>query len=377
MIRKTFTALFIALLAVLPITADQAKVKPETDGSETAETTSRISASDQHLQDARQPLTLAQCIAIALEANHRIGAARQEHERTRATVRQNYSLTRPRVTLQNVFTRLGEVPSIQPPDGGDGMSLGEKEINISKLVLTQPIYTWGRLPLGVEMVRKMQDASSHALKAREVEVVFDLLKNYIGLLKSRNILKISLGTRALLEAHLEIAEALFREGVTLKTDVLATRVQLLETTRTVIESEHALKAAEQRLRNILVLPEDHPIEVIDLMLDRPPIMEFSETASGVSDRPDINQMKSLVKMQEKNYQIERRGNTPTIGLMANWESGSQFNQEQRNWNANIVFEFPFFDGGMTRARTDEARARLNETRRFLMICTNKSGLIFS
>ncbi len=356
---------FVALFLIIPLIAtclENAPTEPFEDMEATVEQPLELSpeakSGEPQVASPTPPLGLNSCIALALARNYAFLAQKNEFEKNKAGVLEQVSMTRPHIRFQDSLTRVAKLMSI---GGGKGMSLGEKEVNLASFILTQPLFYFGRLELGIEMVEKQKEASTQALEAKKWDITLDVIRAYLRVLKARNFERIARESLGLLEAHFDLSNKLFKEGVVLKTDVLSTKVKLLEAKQRVIEAVHSGKLAAHSLRHLLVIPENEHLEISPFTVKSAEPYTLEQAVLDGESTPEIRQMKALVEMQGKRKEIERRGNLPAVNLQGQWVSGSQFNEKQKNWSATVVLDVPVFDSGQTRARTRQAQQDMKKT----------------
>jgi len=300
---------------------------------------------------ATHSYSLEACLEMALENNLEIQAQKKTLISAFHKVNEQFSQVKPQVGFQNVYTVQGKVP------GFGEAKLGDKELDIAQVTFKQPLYSFGRLESGVQMVREQYKAEEATFEKTRMDIIHDVSRGFLHVLKAKNRVSIAQETIQVLHQHLKLVENLFQAGVVLNTDVSTTKVKVLEAQQRLIEERNALDIAQISLCNFLQIPE--PLQVC--FQDIPPMpLNASTSFDNHEQQPEMRQLQHLIKAGEKWYFIEKRGNLPVIGFQGAYSTGNQFMEDFKNWNANLVFDLPIFDSGSSRARKAQAKANLEK-----------------
>ncbi len=309
---------------------------------------------DAHAQESLasqslQEISLEECINLALQNNLEIRAQKKSLEGAFHNVREQLTLAKPQVVMQNLYSLQGKVP------GFGASKLGDTETNISQMTLKKPLYSFGRLENGVSMVRELYKAEDSTLAATRVDIIHRVIRGFLDLLKAGNRARIAQETIQVLQEHLRLVESLFQAGVVLNTDVSTTKVRVLEAQQRLIEERNSRYIAQLGLCDLIRLPADTSV----LFQDIPPMpRQVSVNLKNTDQQPEMEKLSHLIKAGENRYSLEKRGNLPMIGMQYTYSTGNQFLEDFKNWNAIVVLEVPVFDSGLSRARKEQAKADL-------------------
>jgi outer membrane protein TolC len=113
----------------------------------------------------------------------------------------------------------------------------------------------------------------------------------------------------------------------------------------------------------MVVPVKDYIKPIEL----PNIKKFSispqECEKYINNKlPEVETLKILIKINKEQLHLEKLKRNPDIGLQAAWASGTDFDEKDSNWNANLVFDFKFIDSGEANYNIRKAQYTLNKTK---------------
>lgn len=305
-------------------------------------------------------LTLVEAVRTALANNLEYLAARDEVKMARETVGEALTYTGPRLKFQNFQTYLGHVTSLGET------SMGNRHTDISKLILQQALYTFGKAEAGLRLAEFERDMKKSLLEGARQNLILRTAKLFAGLLKAQRGVEVAKESVEVIDKYLSQVESQFKAGVVLQTDVLSTRVRLLETRQKLIDAKNVRSMALQGLCNILTIPPDPELNLVELPRVAKIAFTPSEAAAAAeSHLPEIAQLEILKKVNEEQADLEVRMRLPNLALQASWESGSQFNQHDENWNVNIVFEGRIMDSGESRHKIRRARLAVDKTSKLI------------
>jgi len=316
----------------------------------------------------RTGLTLEECLALALKNNLEIRAQKNAVDGAFQKMVEQTTLAKPRIGAQQIYSLQGKLLSF-----GEAR-LGDKETSITQLSLTQPVYTFGRLEKGLKMIKEEFRAEDATFAAAQADVLHRVIRSYLDVLKNGNRIRIASETIQVLEEHLKLVESLFSAGVVLKTDVSMTKVKMLEARQGLIEAQNAFDVSRLGLLQIVGLDNKAIEDFQDI-----PLMPLnaSTTLNNPNCQPEIKKLDHLIKMGKYGYELAKINHFPNVGLQGTWSTGNQFFENFKNWNANIVLDFPFFDSGSTSAKKKQAFAALEKLKNLREDARQKFDLAIS
>lgn len=319
----------------LTVSTEEMKALPDKSPSNTGATQSP------------QGISLEESIDQALQNNLEIQAQKNSLTGAFHKVSEQIGQTKPQVAIQNLYNLQGKVP------GFGATKLGDTETNITQVSLKQPLYSFGRLEIGLDMVREQYKAEDAAFEVTRTDIIHRVIRSFLELLKARNRVRIAQETILVLNEHLRLVENLFQSGVVLNTDVSTTKVKVLEARQRLIEEQNSHDIAEMALCDLLRLPEG----TVASFQEIPPMpLDVATTIENREQQPEMQNLSHLVKVNKDRYSIEKRSTLPMVGFQYVYSTGNQFLENFKNWNALVMFEVPIFDSGVSRARIEQAKA---------------------
>lgn len=290
-------------------------------------------------------LDLEACIALAL-ANHpdlRSGAARTEG--AEAVVRQKEAALRPTVELSSSF---------KEKEGGDS-STAEAAVN-------QLLTDGGRTKASVRIARYGRDGKARDLERTRQTVVYDVKEAYFGLLKARKDHLLALETAELYREQLEKAKVSYETGTVARSDVTAAQVDLSQAELDVIKTRSSRDVAKAELNKSLgLLDIAEGYDIADVEDDREVSLSFEEAfARARQFRPDLKSLEFSLLEAEETVRYQSLGLNPQLSVSGGYDWSDGASSSGGEWAVGLSLAIPLYDGGLTAAKTDEARASLAE-----------------
>jgi outer membrane protein len=168
------------------------------------------------------------------------------------------------------------------------------------------------------------------------------------------------------EAHLRQTEAFVRIGTRPQIDLALARTNRANAEVQLINAENGYDSAKAQLNQAMGIEGPTDYDVADDIL--PAIPGEDEAidplvAEAVQHRPDIVALDQQARAQELTLRAIRGGYGPALGVATGiTEAGPALDQTVANWNATVTLSWSIFQGGLTRAQSQEALANLDAAR---------------
>jgi outer membrane protein TolC len=359
-------------------------------------------------RELSSPLTLSQCIDIALEQNQKRRISKLAVDTARYQYRQALSSYWPQASLDVAYNRQDEDVNfifpestvsyrvtLPPSMGGatlDGqtnvpeqnIAVMDQERLISSLNLTYPLFTGGLRSNSVKAAKSSVKAAGHALRRTELELVRDVRRIYYGAVLARRLADIGAEALIRLETTADLTERLYKEGsgkVT-KLDYLKIAT-VLESARSIIESlKSNVELTKAALGNTMGVSWDLPLQLAETSI---PFMALEiDTGKLVADtyrfNPDWKRLAAGLEAARALVEKERSAHCPKValsGTLWRWEDdlngeGLSTDENKEGWSVGVGLQMPIFTGFMSTNKILESQARLKkmESRQILL----KEGL---
>jgi outer membrane protein len=207
-----------------------------------------------------------------------------------------------------------------------------------------------------------RQAAADERTSRET-VVNAVVDQYLEILRA-------LATRDAASARVALAQRLYdqaselqKTGIGLNIDTVRANVELQNERQNLIDAETQTRTTKYGLAELLDLPRDQDLEVIDHLdfYDLPMLEKETLLNQALTSRPEIRSLNSQQRIAKLSTDSAREQSLPQLDFAGFWYyQGEHFNDGIPAYTYAISLEFPIFTGGRIHAET--ARAKLEEQR---------------
>ena len=226
------------------------------------------------------------------------------------------------------------------------------------MTLRFPVFDQRETQTRIATARIQQQQADQQTSLIEQQIRFDVIRNYYGLLLSREKLRVAEEAVRTAEADVKRARDLVETGVVVQSDLLAARVQLSQFRQQQIQLGGEVVTALASLNVALGLPVDTPQQPSAELVDR----RFTVDSLGmlfsqaVQNRPDYR--RAVLATQARTAQLHgARGEwLPRVdAFVTAGRSSEHFTNGSGDYAAGATVSFNLFDAGR-KARIARAEA---------------------
>jgi len=320
---------------------------------------------------AAETLTLDQAITTALDKNPALKAADSQIESADAGVLRSTSGFLPKVTLSETWSRtdnplmaLGTKLNqeiITPADFNPSVINNPEAISNynTRISVMQPVFNGGKEYIGRNQAWLAKEASIQDRERTKQETIYRVVKAYYGLLLAREYHRVALKSFDTSEANVKLAEARFKAGAVLQSDLLRARVQLAEVKEMLTRALNGEKLASAALNFAMGVQQGAEYEVSGALVSQDLQAELSKMMDDASaNRPDLKSMDLNRRNAEKSVTVARADYLPNLNVMGqmDWNSNKFAGDDAKSWAVMAVLQWNLFDGLVTRSKVKEALA---------------------
>ena len=345
-----------------------------------------ISATSQQMSSKiTGPLSLQECIDLAIQNNRYRTASKFAIEIAEAQYQQALSTYWPQLAIKSTYTLMDQDPNfifpssqISIPSASISIPIPEQDLKLmnrqnllSSLELTYPVYTGGLRGAIVKQASKGLQIAKEEARRTDLQVVYDVRRMYYGAVLARDLVQIGKDALARMEVTLELTENLYKRGSgrVKKTDYLRNKtvVEGLRSALAMLQAnEKIVKAA---LINTMGLDWDTPIEVSETNLPFTPFQTDLRELVGnaYSFNPDWAKLQAGLEATEAKINEAKSGHHPKVALFGNlthidnsYHAGIVTSTNRNSWTVGVGLELPLFNGFRTTNEIKEAYARLGK-----------------
>ncbi len=327
-----------------------------------------------------EPLTLEDGIRILLKNNPTLHAAEHSLEAAEQGVLEARGRFFPRIDLSESFTRTngpGEVfwtqlsqerfslTEFAATNPNDPDPIGNYN---TRLTLTQPIYSGGRIRTGYQISRLQRDAVRNGRERIRQTVIRNFTTAFYRVLLADRFIHVADLARAAVQAHLKMARDLLDQGMVLRSDLLRVKVHLSEVEARQITAAKQKRLATANLNRIMGVDQGTSFQLVEREEKNPPPGDLKKLIREAREkRPDLRRLSLLEESAEKGVRMARSSFLPNLNLVARYDKNDRdfLGSDGEYWTVMAVAGINLFEGGSGKARALKAVAEKDRISSFL------------
>lgn len=321
-------------------------------------------------QEQSKPLTLEECIQIALERNLKLHSAmegvRGAEFRRRAALTDFFAKGTGQygATHYNQPTTVGYSPVYNPLTGK--VMNTDRDLFTLSTTLTQPLFAGGSILSNYRLEKLGVDISKMDLETVKRDIILQVREGYFTILKAEKFLEVARQTVKQFSAQLEVTRAFFEVGIVPKNDVLQAEVRLANARQGLVKAENDLLLAKAYLNSLLRREIETPLEVVDILEYKPFPLTFQESLQeALEKRTEIKNAQLRIEQAKEGIKIARSGFFPTVTLSGNYarvseEPGLMGDWRGERWTIQTLITLNFGDWGKTAYKVGESKVKLSQ-----------------
>jgi outer membrane protein len=313
----------------------------------------------------QRPLSLRDCLSIALRNNPQIISSEQGIVSAQAALM---------LTRSSYYPQL----SLSATQGLSTLSVEADVETRNELGLAASLTLWkqGRRE-AVLAGKSTLEASEHSHAATRQDLMEQTARDYYGVLAAQHLVRVAEAGVESARAHLEEVKARVAVGATAEVDTYTAESDLAQAELDEIDTRASLKLALAQLKQSLGLSQDQVFELAEASFSATETLPLFQEAmqSGVKNRPDLSA--SRASSQASRYSLVQaelnRGPRPELALAYGLES-DDWETRDPTWEAFLGISWSLFNGHASKAEVMAAQANLRRAEASLQQLSNQIGL---
>lgn len=337
---------------------------------------------DEEEANLPQPLTLEQCIQLALEESTDMKNAAIDSAIQELRIKNARALYYPELFLNGrylVSDRSNQIfdQRLLGADEGSSVSIGHNYD--TGITARYTLWDHGQRRANFDRAKESLNVTDRRNRRIKQNLIFDVTQAYYNVLKTQALVNVDKEVLARSRENRERVEDFVKAGVQIEADIATAQVREANDELNLLNDENELEIAMANLPRIMGLDpgtlitvaedtsyqlyrENGKVELIEISLQE-------AIQQAVENRPEFAEAKARVKQLESDLALAKLGRWPRLNAESTYElsvddsldESRNFNDIQ-NWNITATLNFPIFDGGVTRRRTQEATLTLEQER---------------
>lgn len=233
--------------------------------------------------------------------------------------------------------------------------------------VSMPLYTGGNLEGSIESARYGLNASDLLVESSMQQIRYQTTEAYYQVLQCLALVNVRQEAINTLQEHLNKVTIQYEEGVTAKSDVLSSKVQLANEQQSLVTAENNYYKSMASLKNIIGFLQEGDLEIEDHLTYEKYNLSLKDcTEYALENRPDYLAAKYAVKSAEAEVKSAKSGSRPqvsaTVGKSTSSE-GVNFKEDHNGeWSAGIKAQWNVFDNGINSAKVEQSKSALRKAK---------------
>ena len=298
-------------------------------------------------------LNLEKSIQIALESNIGYKITESMVDVSQAQIKETEGAKKMNMKIQGGYLQMSETLDEADMEAGDYSKLytlgqGVPVISISA---TKIMYSGGKIESLIDQAEANKQISLNDLEKEKQAIIYKVTEAYSQVLQTEGMKRVSTQAVKQMQAHLESSEALLKEGMIAPIDLNRIKSQLSNLEHNLIKAENGYKLTIYNLNSIMGIDLNTEL-VLENNLSYEPCeinLEDALVQAG-ENRMEMMNIAQQRRIMEEMVDVAKSNRKPQV--MFNAESGIA------GWQAMIVAEYSLFDGGVNKAKIEQAEINL-------------------
>ncbi len=318
--------------------------------------------------DLSQPLTLEQCIQLAVENSTDMRNARINLAIEGLRIKDARARYYPNISLDGQY------------NFSDAVDFGFERDNYD-LGMSGRYTLWdnGQREANFSQVKERRNATTSRNEQTKQNLIFQVTQAYYNVLKAQELVKVDREILARSQENTARVRAFVEAGIQIEADVATAQVREANDELSLLNDQNALEIAMATLprlmgldpATLITVTEDTDyqlysqkgqIEIIEVSVEEA-IQRAFET------RPEFKELQSTIKRLEWDLTLARLDRWPQLNAEYNYRVNlDDYFHERDNftdfqsWEVKTTLNFPIFDGGVTKRRVEGAELSLEQVR---------------
>ncbi len=304
-------------------------------------------------------LSLDDCLTLARENNPVLSGAKERIRELTADYQAEKSKLLPHLSLNSYYERLA--PDRLPPGGAlpAGQSLFQREM-LTGIFAKQLLFDGGKSYYSARAATIGAEAQREEANRTADEVAFTVTEAFYRLIEAEENLQVTTEALEQRQEFAALTEAFFKAGKVTRLDSFRAQSQVSEAEQAKIEADNAIRLAREILAESMGLKEQAPVDVRgELPQEFAPAPDMDSLwQEALKTNPEIKRLDLDIEQRQLQVRSARGAYYPEVSLQGDVaERSRDIGGARGEWLAGVFLEFPFFEGGLTKAETAKASSQ--------------------
>jgi len=300
-------------------------------------------------------LNLEESIQIALENNMGYKIAGSTVDISQAQVKEAEGAKKLNMKLRGGVLQMSETldeEDMAANDYSDLFALAPA-VPIISISANKIIYSGGKIESLIDQAEANKQISLNDLEKEKQTIIYKVTEAYYKILQAEGIKKVSAQAVKQMQAHLESSEALLKEGMIAPIDLNRIKSQLSNLEHNLIKAENGYELTMYNLNAIMGIDLNTELLLENNLSYEPCEIDLEQgLIQAGENRLEMMNISQQRRIMEAMVDAAKGNRKPQVVFSA--ESGIT------GWQAMIVAEYSFLDGGVNKAKLEQAEINLTQ-----------------
>jgi len=306
-------------------------------------------------------LTLENCLSLARQYNPVLSASREKVQELVADYQAARSKFFPRLVMTSYYDR--QPPNRFPPGGNpSGKDLFKRD-SYTGVLGKQIIFDGLKTYYNTQAAKTGTQSQKQEVQRTADELAFSVTQAFYQLIEAKENLKVAQEALQQRQEFGRLTGAFYKAGKVTNLDYVRAKSQVSEAEQAVVEAQNAVRLAKEILARTLGLKEQVQVDIKGkLPQEFAAAGDMNSLWQGVlKSNPEIKKLDLDITQSQTLTKAARGSFSPEVSLQA----GSDYHHRdlggtKPEWIAGVFMEYPFFEGGLTRAQVAKASSQTQQ-----------------
>jgi outer membrane protein len=313
-----------------------------------------------------RPLSLADCLNIALQQNATILKAKNDLDAQYGVVVQTRAVALPQIQATGQYKDTDPSAIESFPGGGTQPNQNWT----AGVQIIQSIYQGGKLMAAVRSAKVTKEQALAQYQTTLADTLLAVRLAYYDILLAAEQITVNEASVNLLAKELDDQQRRYDAGTVPHFNVLRAKVSVANARPPLIQAQNSYRIAKNNLCNLLGynLPreiwDNIPLDLTDALDATPYQIDLPDALQqALNKRPELVDLRKAEELQKLNITAASSAYKPNLQVFAgyNWFNAQftppvELNHDINGWNAGAQVSWDIFDGMLTHGKVVQARA---------------------
>jgi outer membrane protein TolC len=312
-----------------------------------------------------KPMTLKECIDLALEGSLLLQTASESVTGAELKVKESNSQLWPQVSLGGTYTRMSLVQELEMSFMGQtfNMKFGLANNYDFRATLAEPLFAWGRIRKSIELSRTGVDMAKDGLALTRQAVSYQVAPLFYGILFFKESIQVLEDNIKSFDKKAAIMTERYKAGLASSFDASTLQVQVSALQAQKLDFENNIRKLTLAYNALAGRPAETPLNPAGALEHNVQPLDRSQLVrAALAQRLEFEQLHNQRRMTELGIELAKAANKPSLALALTYDYRNGYLPDIEkltgNFMATLNLNVPLFDGFRASAQVAEGESGL-------------------